>query len=311
MDLELPEVEIQNIAPLAADQEALLDSHSVLNVLNVLAGELAMLGLCLEDNPDMFPASLRHCQDYAEGLRSAEKARECAESTDRYADRIEEELAAMCNRHSKRLSEPKVIESLRSLHGIIGILRLRAKELRVRSQNPDRWEAYPPASLRSSFSQVFSAMEGFSHGRFRIVNSPFVKGPRDYFIELDFDARPERQIWMPSVFVDVMRDLIANARKYTPPGGWIVASLHQDPHELKFSVQDSGRGIPEAEIPRVVEFGQRASNTEDVRSLGGGFGLTKAFTVTRRFGGRFWIASKEGVGTRVRICLPRPDFARN
>ena len=42
------------------------------------------------------------------------------------------------------------------------------------------------------------------------------------------------------------------------------------------------------------------------RTMGGGFGLTKAFLVTKQFGGRFWIASEVGVGTRIRIQIPRP-----
>lgn len=311
MDPELSEVEIREIAPLAVEQLALLDNHSVLNVLNVLAGELALLGLTLEDNPDLFPTSLRHCQEFAAGLNDPERTLACAELTDAHVDGIEAELAEVCGRYALRLTGHGIQESLRNLHGVLGILRCRARELTARARSPGRWEGFAPATLRASFSQVFAAMEGFSHGRYRIVHSPFAKGPRDYYIELDFDARPERRLWMPAVFVDVMRDLIANARKFTPPGGWIVASLHQDANELRFSVQDSGRGIPEGQLERVIEFGQRASNAGDIRSLGGGFGLTKAFTVTRRFGGRFWIASREGVGTRVRIALPRPELARN
>lgn len=49
----------------------------------------------------------------------------------------------------------------------------------------------------------------------------------------------------------------------------------------------------------------------DVRTPGGGFGLTKAFVKTREFGGRFWIASAPGVGTRVRLSLPAPEWVRN
>jgi signal transduction histidine kinase len=43
--------------------------------------------------------------------------------------------------------------------------------------------------------------------------------------------------------------------------------------------------------------------------MGGGFGLTKAFMVTKRFGGRFWIASELGRGTRIRIVIPLPATA--
>jgi signal transduction histidine kinase len=311
MDTERNEVEICSIPPLGPQQQAILDNHSVLNVLNVLAGELALLGLALEDNPDAFPCSLRYCHDFSDALRNGVRDIACAESTPTSANSIEAELAAVCGRHPARLVQPAFLESIRNIHGVLGILRLRSLELRARSADPSRWDAYQPGTLRNNFTQVFEAMEGISHGRYRIVNSPFAKGPRDYFIELDFDARPENRLWMPSVFIDVMRDLVSNARKYTPPGGWIVASLHQDARELRFSVQDSGVGIPLIEIPEVVGFGQRGSNVRNVRTIGGGYGLTKAFTVTKRFNGRLWIASEEGQGTRVRITLPRPELARN
>ena len=41
--------------------------------------------------------------------------------------------------------------------------------------------------------------------------------------------------------------------------------------------------------------------------MGGGFGLTKAFLVTQQFGGRMWIKSELGIGTRITLVLPRPD----
>ncbi len=44
----------------------------------------------------------------------------------------------------------------------------------------------------------------------------------------------------------------------------------------------------------------------DVRTVGGGFGLTKAFLLTKQYGGTFRIASALGVGTRIRIVIPRP-----
>jgi signal transduction histidine kinase len=111
---------------------------------------------------------------------------------------------------------------------------------------------------------------------------------------------------MPPVFQDVMRDLIANARKYTEPGGEITAGLVDNGKELRFVVEDSGRGIPPDEVQQVVEFGKRGSNVDDKATMGGGFGLTKAYLVTRRFGGRMWISSRPGPGTRITISIPRP-----
>jgi signal transduction histidine kinase len=113
-------------------------------------------------------------------------------------------------------------------------------------------------------------------------------------------------IHMPPVLQDVMRDLIANARKYTEPGGGITAGLVDNGKELRLVVEDTGRGIPLNEVKQVVEFGERGSNVDDKATMGGGFGLTKAYLVTRRFGGRMWIDSRPGAGTRITINIPRP-----
>lgn len=103
---------------------------------------------------------------------------------------------------------------------------------------------------------------------------------------------------------EILRDLIANARKYTAPGGQIRVGLHSGPAGIRCMVEDTGRGIPAAEFATVVQFGCRGSNVADVRSHGAGCGLTKAFLVTHQFGGRFWIASELGRGTRIRFWIP-------
>jgi len=115
-------------------------------------------------------------------------------------------------------------------------------------------------------------------------------------------------IHMPAVFQDVMRDLLANARKYTQPGGTITAGLHDSGTHLRFVVADTGRGIPPGEIQSVVEFGRRGSNTQDRPTRGAGIGLTKAYYVTRKFGGRMFVQSTgvPGEGTRIEIRLPLP-----
>ena len=109
---------------------------------------------------------------------------------------------------------------------------------------------------------------------------------------------------MPLVLQDIFRDLIANSRKYTEPGGKISAGLYSLAEGLRIVVEDDGIGIPRDELQKVVEFGYRASNVLGKRTYGGGFGLSKALWVAKNFGGRMWIRSCVGVGTRVTIFIP-------
>ena len=124
-------------------------------------------------------------------------------------------------------------------------------------------------------------------------------------LEIEVKGLINGSIYLPSLLNDSFRDLTANARKYTLPGGHIVSKLIEHENKLILTVADNGRGIPESEIPRVVEYGYRASNTSEGETKGGGFGLTKAYYACKRFSGKMWIESEVGVGTTVTMELPK------
>jgi signal transduction histidine kinase len=300
------EIEITEIPALQPNERCLLDLHSLLNLLNVLSGELVLIGLALENNPDGLAPLLARCRRLVQSLRDPVESLRAAEKAEEHEREIMEGVRAHLARHPGAADHPEVRESLANLESVFAVLRVRARELLARAGNPGLWVEVPVADLRADFYAVFAAIERNSHGRFRVLYNAALQGPSDYYLDLRIDVPGGERVHMPPVFKDVMRDLTANARKYTPPGGRITAALHDDGRMLRFVALDTGRGIPAAELPRVVNYGVRASNVADVRTMGGGFGLTKAFFVTKQFGGRFWIASELGRGTRVRIELPVP-----
>lgn len=306
-----PEHEILTIPPLDAAQSAVLDNHSALNLLNVLIGELTMLGLALAGQAALLDRAIHLAHHIAEALHDPARAPNWAVAADAYADSVDNELADLRWQFPDRIECEEVTAGLRNIRGILEILRLRAFEVRQRSRHPERWEPFQPEAIRRSLVGILEAMEHHSRGRFHITFCPQLKGPSDYLVLVDVQPGPRDSIWMPPVFLDVLRDLLANARKYTSPGGRIRVSLTQDATELRIAVWDNGRGIPASEVDKVVAFGVRGSNVTDIRTCGGGFGLTKAFLATCQFHGRFWIASEPQVGTRVRIVLPFPEVSGN
>ena len=88
----------------------------------------------------------------------------------------------------------------------------------------------------------------------------------DYYIDFAIESQDQRTVSLPLVFKDVMRDLLANARKYTQPGGTISAGLYETAATLKFTIQDTGRGIPADELQTVMHYGRRGSNVGEVRT---------------------------------------------
>lgn len=306
----MKELEITEIPPLSPGEQSLLDMHSVVNVLNVLRCELTVLGLIAADNEDYFNEGVGVCETLLASLHDPAAALQSAAQVEDFERTVFAELEAKLAAPPNKPEPKEVDEALANLRTVFTILQVRAQEILARAATPDRWEPFDLGKLRSNFLEVFAAIEKNSKGRYRILYNAACKETQDYYVDFKLEtADGTSTLWMPPIFQDTMRDLIANARKYTTPGGAITAAVYESATELRFVVSDTGRGIPEAELGQVVQFGKRASNVGDVRTMGGGFGLTKAFLVAKRFGGRFWIASELGHGTRIRITIPRPADA--
>jgi signal transduction histidine kinase len=290
---------------LSEEEQTLLHMHSVLNVLNTVMFELRTLADDLGAHP-----ALEQAQDVvitvAEDLRAAGRAADHLQAADELSRRITALVDEAVADRPEAASHPDVADSRANLQSVFRILRIRAQELVGRMEGTDDWAEQDIAELTRKFLEVFSAIEQNSHGGYRIVFNLAAHEDGDYFVDFAITSVRGDRIRMPAVLQDVMRDLIANARKYTAPGGRIIAGLDETPEQLRFVVEDSGRGIPQTEVQEVVRFGYRGSNVQDRPTRGGGFGLTKAFDVIRSLGGRMWIESELDRGTRIELVIPQP-----
>lgn len=100
----------------------------------------------------------------------------------------------------------------------------------------------------------------------------------------------------------ILSNLLANAVKYTPPGGAIRIALSADDHHARVAVRDNGVGIPKDAQARIFDLFTRATTD------GGGFGIGLAVVsrLVEAHGGSIAVAS-EGVGhgTEFIVTLPR------
>lgn len=298
--------EIEIVTPPAVDpeQERIVDLHTVFNILNVVVGELTVIGLLDAE----IEARLESCQvellAIETGLRNEVDQLPWLERLQALQSSIDSVFFEMQSAHLNEADRATLEVSRANLKGIFEVLDVRVDEMRARLARPGAWVLLPIKKLRQNFQQVFAAIEKNAKGRYWFRYNPARQRPSDYYVDLKFESASGDTIWMPSRLQDVLRDLAANSRKYTPPGGRVQLAVFQDEHEISAVVEDSGRGIPADELARVVEFGFRASNVQDIRTMGGGFGLTKACRLVLSLGGRFWIASEPGHGTRVRFSIP-------
>ncbi len=99
-------------------------------------------------------------------------------------------------------------------------------------------------------------------------------------------------------------NLINNAVKYTGKGGKAEISLEKKNGFAKFSVKDTGVGIPEKEIPYIFDRFYRVDKARDRAGGGSGLGLSIAKRITEIHGGRIEVKSKPGKGSAFTVFLP-------
>lgn len=101
--------------------------------------------------------------------------------------------------------------------------------------------------------------------------------------------------------LQVLANLVGNAVKFTPEEGEVLVRAVCLEREVLVSVEDTGVGIPEAEIPRVFT---RFWHTGRANRGGAGLGLAIAKGIVEAHGGRIRAESAAGAGTRMYFTLP-------
>jgi PAS domain S-box-containing protein len=102
----------------------------------------------------------------------------------------------------------------------------------------------------------------------------------------------------------VLTNLLSNAIKYSPQGGNVIFALSILPDQpfAQISVQDSGIGIPEADISRLFEPFHRGANVDSLPGTGLGLAIVKQ--IVDLHGGSIEVDSTIGKGTTFYIQLP-------
>ncbi|WP_235987769.1 sensor histidine kinase [Roseibium aggregatum] len=128
----------------------------------------------------------------------------------------------------------------------------------------------------------------------------------------DIALRERHDAALPQVWADeralrqVILNLLSNAVKFTPTNGEIRISVGRSADGGQFvSIADTGPGIPEEEIPIVLEaFGQGAVAIKSAEP-GTGLGLSIVQALVKMHGGKFELKSKLRQGTEVIVSLPK------
>jgi len=130
-------------------------------------------------------------------------------------------------------------------------------------------------------------------------------------VTLEFD-KALGQLWADERAIrQICLNLISNALKFTPRGGYIALNVRDTPEGGQtLIVKDTGPGIPKEEIPRVMQAFGQGSLAHQTAEGGTGLGLPIVQNLVTLHGGTFELRSVLRKGTEAIVVLPKSRVLR-
>lgn len=185
-------------------------------------------------------------------------------------------------RHYLERAERRAEAQLELINDLLDLARLQDPDLKLECE---------PVAVEDVLDEVLDAMAAQASEKqidvTRDVQSP-LPHPR-------VTPRHAKQLW---------NNLVSNALKYTPDGGTVRVSLHEQDGYLVGAVEDTGIGIPADEIPLVFEEFYRAKAAKAQTQMGTGLGLAIVKRILEAYGGSIEVESVPDQGSTFRFRLP-------
>jgi two-component system OmpR family sensor kinase len=124
-------------------------------------------------------------------------------------------------------------------------------------------------------------------------------------IDLGFEAEPAAVQGDPEALRILVRNLVDNAVRYTPEGGQVRVSTHDQDSGATLEVVDTGPGIPPADRERAFDRFYRRSNAPEG---GSGLGLAIVKAIADRHGAQIRLDDAPDGGLKVTVAFPRPGL---
>lgn len=120
----------------------------------------------------------------------------------------------------------------------------------------------------------------------------------------DYPEREFSTLGDREMLATALRNIIANAIKYTPAGGFVVVTAREEVSQVKIEISDSGVGIDGKDLPFIFERFYRTDRSRSRQTGGTGIGLAVTAEVIRGHGGQIEVQSQPDVGSTFIIRLP-------
>jgi signal transduction histidine kinase len=113
------------------------------------------------------------------------------------------------------------------------------------------------------------------------------------------------QVWADEQRLhQVLVNLIGNAIKFTHPAGTVTVTGIRRPREIVITVADTGIGLSREDQAHVFDAFYRSAQARRTGIKGSGLGLAVSKFIVEAHGGRIWVESQPGKGSRFSFSLP-------
>ena len=195
------------------------------------------------------------------------------------------------------LSRGEDVSSVRSgeidlvYRNALRLLKLVNTLLDFSRMEADRVQAkFQPVNLETATAEVAS-----------VFRSTIEKAGLEYEVQCEELGTP---VYVdPQMWEKIVLNLVSNAFKFTPHGK-ITVQLGTSDGRAELAVQDTGVGIPAAEMPRLFERFHRVEGTQGRTHEGTGIGLALVQELVKLHGGTIHAESKLGKGSRFLVRIP-------
>ena len=191
-------------------------------------------------------------------------------------------------RQAQALIDRQVRRMMRLVDDLLDVSRVRHGHLRLRRERMD---------LRAAVSNAVETLGSEANDRRQQLSI----------------ALPEEPVWLhadPERLEQVFVNLLANASRYTDPGGTIAVSMHLGDGHALVRLQDTGIGIAPEALPHIFDLYRQADEGNPRSQAGLGIGLALVRQLVWLHGGNVSVASAGlGQGSEFTVRLPREAAA--
>jgi len=184
------------------------------------------------------------------------------------------ELLEIAHRNADRL--------IRLVNDLLDLSRLEAGRLEL---------SLEPVLLSEALQSSADAVAGFAHDE-------------GVTVDLVPPAEPLTVLGVRDRVEQVVVNLLANAIKFSPAGGRVELRWWRDGDDAVTEVADRGPGIPAEQLDAIFEPFKQIDSSTTREHGGAGLGLAISLGIVRGLGGRIWVESAAGAGSRFFVRLP-------